>query len=102
MNVTNVFFLEIWFLNLYTQQTYNNANTDVKTIFVPRDSRNNFFNIQNEITPNDFVSSLTIPGQLFIMPKSSPINIKVQIKIKNIYPLILKMLIKEDKHLYKF
>ncbi len=81
---------------------YNNANTDVKTIFVPRDSRNNFFNIQNEITPNDFVSSLTIPGQLFIMPKSSPINIKVQNKIKNIYPLILKMLIKEDKHLYKF
>ncbi len=41
MNVTNVFFLEIWFLNLYTQKTYN-ANTDVKTIFVPRDSRNIF------------------------------------------------------------
>ncbi len=96
-----VFFRNMVSKSLYATD-YNNANTDVKTIFVPRDSRNNFFNIQNEITPNDFVSSLTIPGQLFIMPKSSPINIKVQNKIKNIYPLILKMLIKEDKHLYKF
>ncbi len=32
MNVTNVFFLEIWFLNLYIATDYNNANTDVKTI----------------------------------------------------------------------
>ncbi len=96
-----VFFRNMVSKSLYATD-YNNANTDVKTIFVPRDSRNNFFNIQNEITPNDFVSSLTIPGQLFIMPKSSPIILKFKIKIKNIYPLILKMLIKEDKHLYKF
>ncbi len=60
-----VFFRNMVSKSLYATD-YNNANTDVKTIFVPRDSRNNFFNIQNEITPNDFVSSLTIPGQLLL------------------------------------
>ncbi len=39
-------------------------------------------------------SSLTIPGQLFIMPKSSPINIKVQNKNKEYLSIILKMLIR--------
>ncbi|UIB20829.1 putative protein 096L [Cricket iridovirus] len=84
-----VFFRNMVSKSLYATD-YNNANTDVKTIFVPRDSRNNFFNIQNEITPNDFVSSLTIPGQLFIMPKSSPINIKVQNKNKEYLSINIK------------
>ncbi len=40
-----VFFRNMVSKSLYATD-YNNANTDVKTIFVPRDSRNNFFNIQ--------------------------------------------------------
>src|SRR3981189_2931062 len=64
-------------------QDYNDANASVKTIFVPR-SMNIYLNnlIQSEMTPNHYISSLTIPGQLFIMPGFSPINIKVQNKNK--------------------
>ncbi len=69
MNVTNVFFLEIWFLNLYTQQTIIMQTLMLKLFLFLEIPEIIFFNIQNEITPNDFVSSLTIPGQLFIMPK---------------------------------
>ncbi len=39
MNVTNVFFFRNMVSKSLYATDYNNANTDVKTIFVPRDSR---------------------------------------------------------------
>jgi hypothetical protein len=57
---------------------FNDANAAVKTLFVPRDNEID----RGDIIPSYYMSSLTIPGQLFIMPESSPANIKVQNKQK--------------------
>lgn len=64
---------------------FNDPNASVSTIFVPRTrdiEMRNGSDIQSEMMPHRYVSSLTIPGQLFILPKPSPINIKVQNKLK--------------------
>jgi hypothetical protein len=72
---------------------FNNENSDVKTIFVPRDrvdgNAHSSFEY-NTITPHKFISSLTIPGQFFIMPETSPINMKVQNKFKEYISVNIK------------
>lgn len=73
-----VFFRNMVAKALYAKD-FNDVHAAVQTIFVPR----NFRNRRNtQFVPSDFVSSLTIPGQLFILPENLPKNTKVQNKLK--------------------
>ncbi|CCV02467.1 putative FAS1 domain-containing protein [Armadillidium vulgare iridescent virus] len=56
---------------------FNDANIMYHTIFVPIS-----FIGGEEMVPNEYISSLTIPGQFFILPNEIPTNIKVQNKLK--------------------
>ena len=81
----------IFFRNMVVKsliaKDFNNSNADVKTIFVPRDRTDG---AEYGMIPHQFISSLTIPGQLFIMPEQSPINIKVQNKQKEYMSINIK------------